>query len=112
MNYLAQNFEGIEAIGLPKLKYGISLGSSMGEIISGILPYIFGIAGIVLLLNIISAGLKMMTSQGEPKALQSAQAKITTSLIGILILFASFWIVSLIFKFLGFNTILFKTNGQ
>lgn len=82
------------------------------DLIGLIIPYIFGIAGIILLLNIITSGFKMMTSAGEPKALQSAQAKLTTSLIGILILFASFWLVSLIFKFLGINTILFKSNAQ
>ena len=65
------------------------------------LPWIFGAAGIILLLNIVSAGIKMMTSAGEPKALGAAQAKLTTSLIGILILFASFWIVNLVMQFLG-----------
>jgi hypothetical protein len=67
------------------------------------LPWIFGVAGIILLLNIITSGLKMMTSQGEPKTLQAAQAKLTTSLIGILILFGSFFIVKLIMQFFGIN---------
>ncbi len=78
------------------------------EIISEMLPYVFGIAGIILLLNIISSGLKMMTSQGDPKALGASQAKLTTSAIGILILFTSFWLVQLIMKFIGINTILFN----
>lgn len=103
MNNLAQNFEAIEAMGLPTLKYSTFLGSSPAEIITGLLPYIFGAAGIVLLLNIISSGIKMMTSGGDPKALQGAQAKLTTSAIGILILFASFWIVKLLLNFLGIN---------
>lgn len=72
------------------------------------LPWIFGIAGIILLLNIISSGLKMMTSKGDPKVLQVAQAKLTTSAIGILILFVSFWIVQIVMKFLGVNTVLFN----
>jgi hypothetical protein len=67
------------------------------------LPWIFGAAGIILLFNIISSGLKMMTSQGDPKALGTAQAKLTTSAIGILILFTSFWMVNLIMQFLGIN---------
>ncbi|MEK7472483.1 MAG: hypothetical protein AAB625_00410 [Patescibacteria group bacterium] len=72
------------------------------------LPYIFGIAGIILLLNIITSGFKMMTSTGDPKVMQAAQAKLTTSVIGISILFVSFWIVMLIMKFLGIETILFN----
>jgi len=67
------------------------------------LPYIFGAAGIILLFNIISSGFKLMTSSGDPKVMQVAQAKLTTSVIGVLILFASFWIVSLIMKFFGIN---------
>lgn len=78
-------------------------GSTPGGLIQLLLPYIFGIAGIVLLLNIVTAGFKMMTSQGDPKALQGAQSKLTTSLIGILILFTSFWIVNLIMKFFGIS---------
>ena len=80
----------------------------LGGIITGILPYIFGIAGIILLLNIITSGFKMMTSTGDPKVMQAAQAKLTTSVIGISILFVSFWIVMLIMKFLGIETILFN----
>lgn len=79
-----------------------------GNIITTALPYIFGIVGIILLLNIITSGLRMMTSRGEPKTLQAAQAKLTTSLIGILILFASFWVVQIIMKFIGINTLLFS----
>ena len=40
--------------------------------------------------------------------MQAAQAKLTTSVIGISILFVSFWIVMLIMKFLGIETILFN----
>lgn len=81
--------------------------TNFGTIISGLLPWIYGIAGIILLFNIISSGLKMMTSQGDPKALSAAQAKLTTSILGIFILFASFFIVRLIMSFIGINTTLF-----
>lgn len=86
---------------------GITTPGAPSETISMILPYIFGAAGIILLLNIISAGLKMMTSQGDPKAISAAQAKLTTSAIGILILFVSFWIVKLVLQFLGIDLLLF-----
>ncbi len=88
-----QTKAGLPATGLLKPTYWITQ----------ILPYIFGIAGAILLLNIISSGIKMMTSGGEPKAFGAAQAKLTTSAIGILILFTSFWIVQLIMQFLGIN---------
>ncbi len=98
MNNLAQDFGSIQS----GAGYQTP-GSNLGGLIQLSLPYVFGIAGIVLLLNIVSSGFKMMTSQGDPKALQGAQAKLTTSLIGILILFTSFWIVNLIMKFFGIS---------
>lgn len=93
-----QTQAGLPATGLLKPNYWIVRA----------LPWIFGIAGIILLLNIITSGLKMMTSNGDPKALQGAQAKLTTSAIGILILFVSFWVVQLLMKFLGVTTVLFN----
>jgi hypothetical protein len=97
-NYLAQDFNAIQGgAGMPLQNVLLE----PAGFITKTLPYVFGIAGIVLLLNIITAGFKMMTSAGDPKAMQGAQSKLTTSAIGILILFASFWIVSLIGQFLG-----------
>lgn len=86
---------------------GITTPGAPGETIGMVLPYVFGAAGIILLLNIISAGLKMMTSSGDPKAIGAAQAKLTTSAVGILILFTSFWIVKLVLQFLGIELLLF-----
>lgn len=80
---------------------------SLGTAINLGMGYVFGIAGIILLLNIVASGLKLMTSQGEPKALQMAQAKLTTSAIGILILFSSYWIAKLIMQFFGINVLIF-----
>lgn len=71
------------------------------EIISKSLPYIFGVAGIILLINIVTAGFKIMGSQGDPKAMQEAQLKLKNSALGLLILFSSFWIVRLIGQFIG-----------
>lgn len=102
---LAQNFLDIQSqAGLPAM----GVASKPVFWIVRALPWIFGIAGIILLLNIITSGLKMMTSNGDPKALQGAQAKLTTSAIGIVILFVSFWVVQLLMKFLGVTTVLFN----
>ncbi len=97
----------IDTVGSPVVDIN-SDNLDFGSIITGVLPYIFAIAGVVLLFNIISSGLKMMTSVGDPKVMQAAQAKLTTSVIGILILFTSFWIVKLIMQFIGFNVVLFN----
>jgi|CXWL01.1.fsa_nt_gi hypothetical protein len=97
----------IDTVGNPAVDIN-SDALSFGEIITQVLPWLFGAAGIVLAFNIVSSGLKMMTSGGDPKALQSAQSKLSTSAIGILILFTSFWITQLIMQFFGLNMTLFN----
>ncbi len=89
---------------------GLNLGGifTWPGIYNTVLPFVFGVSGIVLLFNLISAGFKMMTSVGDPKAIQMAKSKITTSLIGIMILFSSFWIVQLIWKFIGIDVIVIQ----
>lgn len=74
---------------------------TLGAIINGILPYLFVGAGLLLLIYLIIGGIQLMLSQGDPKAVQSAQSKITGALIGFLIVFASFWIVQLVGSILG-----------
>ncbi|KKP45947.1 MAG: hypothetical protein UR39_C0017G0004 [Candidatus Woesebacteria bacterium GW2011_GWA1_33_30] len=67
------------------------------------MPYLFAIAGIILVLIIISSGYQMMASKGDPKVFQIAQGKLTTSVLGIVIIFVSYWVVLLVLKFLGIN---------
>jgi len=45
----------------------------------------------------------MMASKGDPKVFQIAQGKLTTSVLGIVIIFVSYWVVLLVLKFLGIN---------
>lgn len=107
MNYLAQNLDAIEAIGIPNLKLSYFRGSTVSNIIEAVLPYIYGLAGILLLVNIITSGFKIMNSQGDPKAMQESQVNLKNSALGLLILFASFWIVQIVFTWIGINTKLF-----
>jgi hypothetical protein len=93
---LAQNLDTIQSQGLPEFKTG-----SIGSLISAILPYIFGAAALMLLVYLVTAGLSMMTSRGDPKAMQAAQAKITNALIGFVIVFFAFALVSIIGRVFG-----------
>jgi hypothetical protein len=69
---------------------------SIGQIISVILPYIFAAAGIALLIYLILGGLQLMTSQGDPKAIEAAKGKITNAVIGFVIVFIAFFVVQLL----------------
>ena len=80
-------------------------GTSFGDIITAILPYIFTAAGIGLLIFLIFGGISIMLPRGDPKALEAAKAKITGALTGFIILFVSYWIVQIIGKVLGVEAI-------
>jgi hypothetical protein len=75
-----------------------------GGIIGSTLPYVFSVAAILLLIYLVTAGLSMMLSRGDPKAMQAAQAKITNALIGFVIVILAFFIVQLLGRILGLQT--------
>jgi hypothetical protein len=108
----AVNFSEIERKGLGNefwLKFGFGAGGAsgtLGNIISRLIPYIFFFAGVFLLLYLISGGFSYMFSRGDPKGIQSAQAKITNALLGFFIIFLAFWVTQLIALMLGLTTIL------
>lgn len=85
----------------------------IGDIIGTIFTtYIFYAAGVALLFYLIMGGFQFMFSKGDPKATQSAQAKITNALIGFVIVFLAFLIVQLVGQLLGLqNTLFVKIFG-
>lgn len=91
----AQDLNKIQSSALPTLEFKGGAGN-VGSIITSIIPYLFFIAGALLLINLIIGGLQMMLSRGDPKAMQSAQSKITASIIGFVIVLASYWLVQLV----------------
>lgn len=75
--------------------------NTLGGIVSVIIPYLFGAAGLLLLLYLIWGGFGYMLSQGDPKAAESAKQKITNALIGFIIIFVAYWLVQLLGIILG-----------
>lgn len=75
--------------------------NTLGGIISAVIPYLFGIAGFLLLLYLIFGGFSYMMSGGDPKATESAKQKITNAVIGFVIIFAAYWLVQILGIVLG-----------
>ena len=72
---------------------------SIGELISAILPNIYVISGVILFILLIASGIMFIASAGQgenPEKAAKAKQAITTSLIGFLIIFASYWIIRII----------------
>ena len=106
MRMLAQNLDKIQTEAMPKFNF---TGSKLGDVIDIILPYVFGASALALLIYLILGGFQYMFSKGDPKAAQSAQAKITNALIGFVIIVLAFLIVRLLGRVLGLQNTLFGT---
>lgn len=106
---LAQNFDAISS----QAELNKPGRLTLGDFISDILPYVFGAAGIALLFYLVMGGFQLMTSRGDPKAMQGAQAKITNALIGFVIIAVSAIAVRLIGQVLGIDIFvnLFGSRG-
>ena len=94
-----QKFSG----GIIKINQNLKLGT----ILSQLLPYLFAIAGLLLLLYLLYGGLSLMLSRGDPKAAQSAKDKITGAVVGFVIVFVAYWLVQIIGTIFGIEA--FKT---
>lgn len=92
----------IQVEAMPGFKFA---GGSIGDIVSGLVVYLFPLAGLLLLLYLLFGGLQMMTSAGDPKKMEGAKQKLTNALIGFIIVFTSYWIVQIVGKVLGIEII-------
>ena len=99
MNKLALTFPGGETIQEPEgFKFS---GGTIGDIITKLLPYVFVLAGLGLFVYLIIGGFELLTSGGDPGKAKSAQGKITSAVIGFVIIFISYWLVRIIEIILG-----------
>ncbi len=89
---LAQNLNAIQGASGVKLPF-----NDVGGFISLVLnTYVFYVAGILLLIYMVIGGIQIMTSKGDPKAMQAAQGKITNALLGFIIVITAYAIVSIL----------------
>jgi len=76
-------------------------GGNVGIVITQLLPYVYVIAGLILLVMLIVGGLGLMTAAGNPDKMKAGYGKITNALIGFLIIFVSYFVVQLVETILG-----------
>lgn len=72
----------------------------------GISTLVFFIAGAIIVLYSISAGLGLMMSRGDPAAVNSSKQKLTNAIVGFIIVFCAYWIVQIVGLVLGAQGIL------
>lgn len=69
--------------------------SSLGEVISKFLTYLFPLAGLLLFAYLVMGGFSYLTSGGDPKATEQAKSKVTNAIVGFVILVVAYWIVQI-----------------
>jgi len=77
--------------------------NTLGDLVNRVLTFLLPMAGIVLLFVLIWGGYDYMMSQGNPEKIKSAQAKITTGLIGFFLLISSYLVVRVIAAIFGLD---------
>jgi|SRR3990172_6483131 len=75
------------------------------QIVGNVISVIVGLGFIATLVMLVFAGIKYLTSGGEPKALQSAHMTVTWALLGILFLAIAWLILQLVAAFTGIDTL-------
>ena len=79
--------------------------STPANIFNSLIPYIYVVAGIILLFLIVMGGIGMMTAAGNPDKIKAAQGKITAGLIGFLVIFISYFVAQILELVLGIKLI-------
>jgi type IV secretory pathway VirB2 component (pilin) len=86
-------------------EHAISSSTTLGAIVSGILPTLYTIAGVIAFVFLIFTGLGIIMGAGQenPEKLQKAKATFTWAMIGFLVIFGSYWIIQIIQVVTGIN---------
>lgn len=85
------------------IKAGTGYATNFGTMFSSILNVVMLIAAILVFAMLIWGGVEWITSGGEKSKAESARNKLTAAVIGLVIIAASYALITLIVQFLGFN---------
>ena len=105
---VAQEGEGIN---IGTIEAGSGFASDIGSIITTLLSAVMGIAALLLFFYLIWGGISWLTSGGEKGKTEEARNKITAAVIGLVILAASYAILMLILRILGFESLSSALGG-
>lgn len=73
-----------------------------------LITVIFLFGTVLAILFIILSGIQWIISGGDEKKIEAARSRLTYSIVGLVVVFASFLIVSLVFYLLGIDPVLFN----
>jgi hypothetical protein len=65
------------------------------DLINIIVPNLFILAGVIFLFLLILGGFAIISS-GSAKSVEEGQKKVTTAIIGLLVMFSAYWIIQIV----------------
>ena len=74
-----------------------------GVLVDNILPNIYVAAGLVIFVMVAIGGFMIVTNAGKPDKAADGNKIITSAIIGLVVLFASYWIIQIIQVITGVN---------
>ncbi|MFA5127059.1 MAG: pilin [Patescibacteria group bacterium] len=98
---LADEVDPLESLRRAGSNTGLITNRDPVQIISAIINIILSFVGAIFIVLIIMSGIRWMTSSGNPDQIKKAKETIINSMIGLLIIFASYAIVYYVVKFLA-----------
>ena len=81
---------------------------SIGAIITMLTKVLYPLAGVILFFILVWGGFSMLTSRGDPEKVKGAKAKITSGLIGFVLLILSYFMVKVLAFVYGLNNSLIQ----
>lgn len=76
-------------------KFKFTSETKLGTIIAAALPFLFGIAGMILLLILIIGGYQYLLSAGDPKKAEAAKGTLTAAIIGFVLIICAYLLTQL-----------------
>ncbi len=81
------------------------------DLFRNIISVVVGLGFMAMLVLLIWAGIKYITSGGEPKAIQSAHQTITWALLGVVYMVVAWIILQLVHVFTGIDVTIFNIKA-
>jgi len=78
---------------------------TLGGLVSSLFTIALPIAGIGLLLMILSSGFTLLTSAGDAKKMEKGKQTLTYGVVGFLIIFVAFWLTQFLGTVFGITAI-------
>jgi hypothetical protein len=86
-----------------EIKPGTGYATDLGSIINFVLRIVMIIAVLLVFFYLVLGGIEWITSGGEKGKTEAARNKITSAVVGLIILAASYAILTLLLSYLGFG---------